>query len=427
MNDSHRRLIQSNIDLLTECTDYTTVLNACVDQDVMTQRMADIIEEDGGNEREKSKRLYQKVTHRGPTAFAKILDIFKQYNYTEAYNILSSNIIPSATFTNEQVVMDETQWISISNTRNQLQRQAIITNPRAIEIVSNEGSCLGRPSTRKPKLEPYYEITHFAINGLEVKKAQTFGYHPKVPVYPMKSKKRGVFFFINIIHFESETTKDRGGAEIDRENLVTLFREMGYTVFYYEDISLSECWDLLHELVQSEHLESIDSFVMCVQTHGDLTNDNRTIIEFPDGRIDYVETFVKFFSNTNCKKLAFKPKIFFFPFCRGKIPDREKNINIPKVESDGKPLKVPTSSDVLICFGTVPGFITFRDVTTGSWFVHEFCKVVAEHACDVHLEDMMKLVGANSLDRRYEGQLQVSCTENRGFHRLLFFNPKIHE
>lgn len=44
------------------------------------------------------------------------------------------------------------------------------------------------------KLEPYTAPTSFRINNLEVKEATSYGSHPKLPVYSMKSKKRGVFF-----------------------------------------------------------------------------------------------------------------------------------------------------------------------------------------------------------------------------------------
>jgi caspase Dronc len=120
-----------------------------------------------------------------------------------------------------------------------------------------------------------------------------------------------------------------------------------------------------------------------------------------------------------------KPKVFFFPFCRGTLSDQEKKIH--QIETDGLSNSVPTFSDILICYGTVPGFTTHRDTSFGSWYVNELCKGVAEHAADTHLEDLLKIVSTNTMNMRDAGRLQVASSENRGFNKLLFFNPKIHD
>jgi caspase-like apoptosis-related cysteine protease len=89
---------------------------------------------------------------------------------------------------------------------------------------------------------------------------------------------------------------------------------------------------------------------------------------------------------------------------------------------------VPKFSDILICYGTIPGFMTHRDIEFGSWYVRELCKVFADHACDCHIEDMLKLVGTNTMMyQETEGRTQVASVESRGFNKLLFLNPKIHE
>lgn len=84
-------------------------------------------------------------------------------------------------------------------------------------------------------------------------------------------------------------------------------------------------------------------------------------------------------------------------------------------------------SNFRICYGTVPGFATNRDVEFGSWYVKELCKVFAENAHDTDLEDLMKLVSQRTFEIRDAGRLQVASYENRGFNKLLFFNPKIDD
>jgi caspase-like apoptosis-related cysteine protease len=155
-------------------------------------------------------------------------------------------------------------------------------------------------------------------------------------------------------------------------------------------------------------------------------------MEFSDGEREYTETIIDMFSNVKCNVLVHKPKVFLFPFCRGKYSDKFTNVYIPIVETDGKMMNlqytVPTVSDILICYGTVPNYMTHRDIEFGSWYVREFCKVFATSAYDCHIEELLKLVGSNTLSyKEPQGRTQVTSTETRGFNKLLFLNPKIHD
>lgn len=443
MNENHRKLILGNIDQLAGETDYRTILQACLDKRIITDVMAEIIDTDGSDDLNKSNLLFRKLTHRGPTAFLKILDILKDNKYSNAHKLLSASTIPSATFYNEDVVIDKENSLSISQT-TRINRTNSYSPPRPVTrsnnnssddqadcqvVTSTEGPnflCWGKP--KRTKVAPYNEKTSFQFDlNLEVKKAAEYGTHQKLQVYSMKSKKRGVFLFINIIQFR-DAEKTRRGAEKDRDNLITLFRQMNYSVFYYEDLTRQEFYELMSSLKDSEYLKQVDSFVCCIQTHGDLDN-NRTIMEFSDGLTVGVEMVIETFSNTSCLSLVGKPKVFFFPFCRGSISDKEKKV-ASLIETDGfqnGEKLVPTFSDILICYGTVPGFMTHRDTGFGSWYVREMCKIFAEHACDCHIEELLKMVGTKTLEIRDSGRLQVASTESRGFNKLLFFNPKISD
>lgn len=442
MEENHRRLIDHHMSTLIESTDYEVIRQELLAKDVLTQIMVDNIESDtkGQDEQVKLKSIYTKLKHRGPKAFQKLLEILKENSYERAYNLLSSSTVPAQSYTNvTPVVTEDNRFVSISNTRStNLQRTMSNTLPSSnghLDVRNNneearpqtDGSIL---SKKIIKLEPYTTKTSFNIENLEVKKAEDFGKHTLLPVYKMRSRRRGVFFFVNIIKFQDSKT-DRRGAERDHDNLVTLFREMGFTIFYYENLTREQLLRLLRELVVSEYLQRIDSFVLCIQTHGDLLHGH-TIMEFSDGSREYTDVIVSMFSNTDCPALVEKPKVFFFPFCRGKISDKLKNVylkDLPMTETDGiaqRQFLVPTFSDILICYGTVPGFRTHRDTEFGSWYVRELCKVFAENACAHHIEELLKLVGMNTRDyKKAEGLVQVASTESRGFNSLLFLNPKI--
>lgn len=72
----------------------------------------------------------------------------------------------------------------------------------------------------------------------QFKKSKKFhgNFNGPIGIYSMKSKHRGVFFFVNIINFQKPEMKREAGVT-DRDKLIILFREMGLECFYYEDIS----------------------------------------------------------------------------------------------------------------------------------------------------------------------------------------------
>lgn len=58
-----------------------------------------------------------------------------------------------------------------------------------------------------------------------------------ISCYPMHSPNRGVALLVNIINFQSRPGEPRNGADVDKVNLVQLFRQMGFKVMYYEDLT----------------------------------------------------------------------------------------------------------------------------------------------------------------------------------------------
>lgn len=146
-----------------------------------------------------------------------------------------------------------------------------------------------------------------------VKKSTKLFYDERVGTYSMRSKYRGVFLMVNIINFPHSDR--RNGAEIDRENLIHLFREFGYEVFYYEDLCLSQFRQVLMQLLNSNYTRRTESFVMALLTHGDI-KDGKEFVEFSDGAVINLKDILHCFRNTHCSNLVGKPKVFIFPFCR---------------------------------------------------------------------------------------------------------------
>lgn len=352
--------------------------------------------------------MLKKLTQRGPKAYDLLVDIFKDLNYAEAHQILR----PSP------YGCDEVD-LSIK--------------------VRSDGSCFGKEEKDVPrvKLEPYTQPVPRSKYNL--KKATSIKIHDTLQTYTMKTRQRGVLFLVNMIDFPAlgKFTK-REGAWVDKNNMIDLFRQMGFTIFYYENLHRQQFHQLLSEFHRSQYLRRAECLVFGLLTHGTV-RDNKNYGHFSNesGYLKTdgyeVEKIVEFFNNLNCQFLQEKPKVFLFPFCRGH--DTDKAIWIEVVEQQvqfdgdggagGKIVKrrVATCSDVLICYGTVPGWETLRDPSAGSWYIQKFCEVIAEYAADLALEDMLKLI-QERVGRMESGMhIQMPSYENWGFNKVLFFNP----
>jgi hypothetical protein len=108
--------------------------------------------------------------------------------------------------------------------------------------------------------------------------------------------------------------------------------------------------------------------VLGILTHGNYHEGVATIL-FKDRSYVNLDHVMMKFQNNNCVDLVGKPKIFLFPFCRGDVSDHGVYIRAPRHRVEHDALRDisaeeswPTYSDILICYATVAGFRTHRDV-----------------------------------------------------------------
>uniref|UniRef100_A0A336LMF0 CSON011090 protein n=1 Tax=Culicoides sonorensis TaxID=179676 RepID=A0A336LMF0_CULSO len=432
MEQNDRLTILKNMQRLIDATDYELLADKCQQAKLLSNVMVKNIENDSNDTITRHKNLLKKITERGPTAFT----VFKgicETDFKEAADILKFSPIDD----NQKTFLS----ISESKRENERERREMYEGKSLSRVdaksepsTSNNGSSSSSSKSNGNKNENLLRLE--AYDGpiqkiLEVKRATRFGTvtRPGIETYSMKSKHRGVLFLVNIIDFK-EKDKRRNGAESDKEVLLDLFNQMGFKLFYYENINADQFSSLIKQLSSAGCLRMADCLVFGLLTHGSLTGQT-TYVEFSDGLYYPTEQIVQEFSNTNCKYLQGKPKIFLFPFCRGDRSDKGVIIyrqRSSRIETDNSAQfieeRIPTSSDIAICYATVPGFLTHRDPKEGSWYIQGLTSVFAKHAHDAPFEDLMKLVelevGSKNTD---SGAIQTSSVEYRGFSKVLYFNP----
>ncbi|KAL9906193.1 caspase Dronc isoform X1 [Glossina fuscipes] len=448
MDDKHRANIIENTDKLINRTKYEKLAHACKAKGLLSPIMLQNLEKiepdmcvnwsEDEKQYERHKRLFIKITKRGPTAYQELRMILADLKYDSALCVLNA-LDDDSRMRSIQKREDQKYERQLSGIR---ECETLITTNGNNNNNSNDMHCIDRSDGAKKELNinksncsneiMLEEFTDeiYPKMRLDVKKSTAVHTHPKLGTYPMQSQyNRGVFFMVNIIDFLSND-EPRRGAEGDAESLLYLFRELGFKLFSYTNISQSDFFKLLDALLNSKYTTNTECFVMALMTHGTRDDDGFERVTFHDGSIVKVEDIERYFHNHICRNLQNKPKIFIFPFCRGNIADmgikgKIQTDSVSYISGNAK-TNIPQLSDVFICYAASPGFKSHRDVEAGSWYIQKFVEMMAANAHDTSFEEIVKMIQAETSKlRTVDGHLQTANSVNMGFNKALFFNPGV--
>lgn len=98
MDDKHRKVIKENISKLVQHTNFKDLLKTCREERLLSQQMVENLYLDSKNlyefgrsptlEEIQHQKLFEKITHRGPEAFQKLIKILRYLDNVEALQIL---------------------------------------------------------------------------------------------------------------------------------------------------------------------------------------------------------------------------------------------------------------------------------------------------------------------------------------------------
>ena len=277
---------------------------------------------------------------------------------------------------------------------------------------------------------------------IEVKKAATFMIPPvNSTCYPMSSKPRGSVLIINNEYFEDPAGlyKNRYGSTIDANNLSILFEQLDFKCTIKDNRTYKQMRDDIYTFSKLTESVEPNMRILVVLSHGDKTN----VLSANGFKLPY-EWITSQFNNYSCPQLRGKPKLFIFPACRGSTSDHgvDEDLNAhstqvdslasdalvvmmpssPSVSRSGK--RLPMYGDMLIAYGTVPGYVSNRDTLHGSWYIQCLCTVFMEKSCEMELMEMLAEISQEMLKYESEfGTVQTSSYEVRGCFNKLYFNP----
>ncbi|XP_062449697.1 caspase-9 [Rhea pennata] len=233
-------------------------------------------------------------------------------------------------------------------------------------------------------------------------------------VYDLKADPCGYCLILNNVNFSRDSElSTRTGSNIDCEKLEKRFKSLHFSVLTRQDLKAQEIVWELRKLARLDH-SALDCCLVVILSHGCQTSH----IQFPggiygtDGKAIPVEKIVNYFNGSHCPSLRGKPKLFFIQACGGEQKDQgfEVESDSPgdeapraSAEFDATPFQassgaldepdavasLPTPSDILVSYSTFPGFVSWRDRLSGSWYVETLDDVLDRYA---HSEDLLNML-----------------------------------
>ncbi|KAM7098420.1 caspase-9 isoform 3-T3 [Molossus nigricans] len=232
--------------------------------------------------------------------------------------------------------------------------------------------------------------------------------------YVLSADPCGHCLIINNVNFCLRSgLSTRTGSNVDCEKLQRRFRLLRFVVEVKCDLTARQMLQALVELARRDH-GALDCCVVVILSHGRQASH----LQFPgavygtDGCSVPIERIVNIFNGAGCPSLGGKPKLFFIQACGGEQKDHGFEVvsappedrapdSTPEPDAvsfqdepgnDDQPDAVsslPTPSDIFVSYSTFPGFVSWRDTKSGSWYIETLDGVFERWA---HSEDLQSLL-----------------------------------
>ncbi|RXN25502.1 caspase-3-like protein [Labeo rohita] len=224
--------------------------------------------------------------------------------------------------------------------------------------------------------------------------------------YSLNYPSIGHCIIINNKNFDRRTgMNQRNGTDVDAGNVMNVFRKLGYNVKVYNDQTVAQIKQVLTAAARDDHSHSA-SLVCVMLSHGD-----EGVFYGTDTSVE-LKSLTSLFRGDRCPSLVGKPKLFFIQACRGTELD-------PGVETDSSDnsMRIPVEADFLYAYSTAPGYYSWRNTMTGSWFIQSLCEMMSKYGKELELMQIMTRVNhkvaldfeSTSNQPGFDAKKQIPC------------------
>ncbi|XP_058405567.1 caspase-10 isoform X1 [Diceros bicornis minor] len=185
-------------------------------------------------------------------------------------------------------------------------------------------------------------------------------------LYRMDGTHRGHCVVVNNHSFT--TLSDRRGTNKDADCLRHVFQWLGFKVQRYDNVTKGHLDEILQKYKSLPGHANGDCFVFCVLTHGEFG-----AVYSSDEALIPIREIMSHFTAQQCPGLAHKPKLFFIQACQGEKIQPSVSIVADAINPENATPSlqdsIPVEADFLLGLATVPGYVSFRHVEEGSWYI----------------------------------------------------------
>ncbi|XP_061180680.1 caspase-3-like [Saccostrea echinata] len=186
--------------------------------------------------------------------------------------------------------------------------------------------------------------------------------------------------------FSGTGFSNRPGSEKDLERIKISFRKLDLKVLVFEDLKHCDMIAKLENISKKYHFQ-YDLFMCCIMSHGDLFE-----VFGVDGKSVEIRTLTDMFGPKQCPSLREKPKVFIIQACQGPNfqhgsviqVDRARRLNIATMRE-----MIPESADFLLGVSTIPGYLSLRNTSKGSWYIQSLCDILDKHGCRLGIHEIL--------------------------------------
>ena len=195
------------------------------------------------------------------------------------------------------------------------------------------------------------------------------------------------------------------------------------------DLGRNQLLEFLRSIAKHPDLKRHDCLVVIILSHG----NSGQIIASDNHGLEF-EKVLTIFNNTNCRQLIKKPKMFFFNCCRGTTMDFGPQFGVVEPQDDDRDVvdatqwpHVPTISDIMVCYSTIDGYVSWRNEHNGTWFGSALAQALQNYAHVYELNHILTIASDIVHNRTTRtGAKQAIEWKYRAWTKALYFNPGYH-
>ncbi|KAI8496114.1 Casp10p [Branchiostoma belcheri] len=253
----------------------------------------------------------------------------------------------------------------------------------------------------------------------------------EMPCYRMDRNPRGLAVIVNNLQFfhdprqpnSRQRLENREGTNVDRDNLRFIFHKLGFEVIARENSTHGQLIDLFNQVRYADH-SNFDCFAACILSHG-----SQGQVYGSDSVPVSIRDLAEEIKSTKCPSLGGKPKLFFIQACQGR--DEQPGVSDIRVDAgqapglEGFQETIPNEADFLLSYSTIPGYVSYRSKTQGSWFITKLVETL-DNMGDRHdlLSILIKVneeVG-KAIARKGGGEFKQSPAPVATLRKKIFFS-----